>query len=398
MAHILIINDARDIRETLSRVFSAEGHTVSTAIDGEDGLRAIQDNSPDLILLDLSMSMPRMGGIEVLETLQNQPNFETPTIVLTAQSEHERIVECLDKGANDYIVKPFGMQELLARTHVQLRLQDLEREVRDSEAYHRALFERTSDPEMVIDADGVIRQINDAAVNLMAVGDLDLIGRQIVDLVQDADESLFRVALAGALDGSDMPIFEVHLRLPGQRLLPVDVDLASVTINNAQHLLVHLRDISRRKSAEAQSSMILYHIGDAVVITDRSGVIMMASRSAGHLTGYPEHELIGIDIAQFHTGDDPFPLDEPQNDNLVFEGIFKQKNGSTLPIEWALAAFEVAGDTFYIGVVRDLSDRHLAESQRREADRLKTLLEIAGGTAHEINQPLTAILGYAEMT
>ena len=396
MAHILVIDDARDIRDTLSRAFSAQGHRVTAAIDGEDGLLAIKNASPDLILLDLSM--PRLSGLEVLETLKNDPAFEIPIIILTAHSERERIVECLDKGANDYIVKPFSMQELLARTNVQLRLQELEREIRESEAYHRALFERSSDPEMVVAANGEIRQINVAAMNLLAVDDLSLIGQHIHTLIDKPDQTTFSVAFSGALDGSDMPIFEVHLTLSHQRLLPVDVDLASVTINSEPHLLIHLRDISRRKSAEAQSSMILHHIGDAVVITDQTGIIMMSSRSAAHLTGYPEDELIGIDIAQFHAGENPFPLGKLQNDDFVYEGLFKPKNGLAISVEWTLAGFEVAGETFYIGVVRDLTDRRQAENQRMEAERLQTLLEIAGGAAHEINQPLTAILGYAEMT
>jgi two-component system response regulator MprA len=396
MAHILVIDDAHDIRETLSRAFSAHGHTVSAAIDGEEGLQAIQNNAHDLILLDLSM--PRMNGIQVLESLPQKPNFDTPIIILTAQAERERIVECLEKGANDYIVKPFSLQELLARTHVQLRLQELERKIRDSEAYHRALFERSSDPEIVVAKNGDIRQVNDAALHLLLLKDTALIQTPIYDLIAEQDQREFSIAFAGALEGSDMPIFEVHLTLSNQRLLPVDVDLASVSINNEPHLLIHLRDISRRKSAEAQSSTILHHIGDAVVITDQSGIIMMASRSAGHLTGYPEDELIGIDISEFHTGSEPFPLGTLQNNDYVYEGLFKQKNGNVLPAEWTLAAFEVAGDTFYIGVIRNLTDRRQAETQRMEASRLKTLLETAGGAAHEINQPLTAILGYAEMT
>ena len=75
-----------------------------------------------------------------------------------------------------------------------------------------------------------------------------------------------------------------------------------------------------------------------------------------------------------------------------------RKNGEEIPVEWTIATFEVAGETFYIGVARDLTDRRQAEEQRLEADRLTTLLEIAGGAAHEINQPLTAIMGYAEMS
>lgn len=396
MAHILVVDDAIDIRETLSRAFTAQGHTVSLAIDGEDALNVIEKSIPNLILLDLSM--PRLSGLEVLEILKQRPNFDIPIIILTAQADRERIVECLEKGANDYIIKPFSMQELLARTKVQLRLQELEQEIKDSEAYHRALFERSSDPELVVANSGEIRQINLAALELLAVSDTDLVGKRIHELIATTDQKEFEIAFHGALDGSDIPIFEVHLTLPNERLLPVDVDLASVTISNDEHLLIHLRDISRRKSAEAQSAMILYHIGDAVVITDQSGIIMMASRSAGHLTGFPEDELMGIDIAKFHAGDDPFPLERLQNKDFVYEGLFQPREGTAIPVEWTLAGFDVAGEKFYIGVVRDLTDRRFAESQRLEADRLKTLLEIAGGAAHEINQPLTAILGYAEMT
>jgi signal transduction histidine kinase len=82
----------------------------------------------------------------------------------------------------------------------------------------------------------------------------------------------------------------------------------------------------------------------------------------------------------------------------VYEGHFRQSNGYELPVEWTLADFQVGSESYLIGVVRDLSDRRDAEEERIESDRLQTLLEIAGGAAHEINQPLTAILGYAEMT
>lgn len=396
MAHILVIDDASDIRESLSRAFTSQNHQVSVAIDGEDGLQAIHKHHPDLILLDLNM--PRMSGHDVLDALQQNPSLDIPIIILTAESERQNIVDCLENGANDYIIKPFAIPELIARVNVQLRLIELERKVRESEAYHRALFERSSDPEIVVSSNGEIKQMNVAALELLAVQDSDLINTQIKSLIDVDDQREFSIALAGALDGSDIPIFEVHLALSQNRLLPVDVDLASVTINDEQHLLIHIRDISRRKSAEAQSSMILYHIGDAVVITDLSGLIMMASRSAGALTGFPEDELIGLDIAQFHAGEDPFPLSKLQQNDIVYEGLIRRKDGNKRPVEWTLADFEVAGETYYIGVIRDLTDRRLAEKQRLEADRLKTLLEVAGGAAHEINQPLTAILGYAEMT
>ena len=75
----------------------------------------------------------------------------------------------------------------------------------------------------------------------------------------------------------------------------------------------------------------------------------------------------------------------------------RHRNGTDIPVEWTLASFSVGSETYFSGVARNQTDRHLAEERRMESERLTTLLQIAGGAAHEINQPLTAILGYAEM-
>ena len=79
----------------------------------------------------------------------------------------------------------------------------------------------------------------------------------------------------------------------------------------------------------------------------------------------------------------------------MFESTLTRGDDAGVPLEWTLARFRVGSESFFIGVARDLSDRRAAERQRYEAGQM--LLEIAGGAAHEINQPLTAILGYAEM-
>jgi len=401
MPKILVIDDEIEIREILTKAFSIQGHQVTTAVDGLEGLNAAREFSPDLILLDLTM--PRMDGYQVLEALKADSNLQNiPVIILTALSNRAEVIKGLEQGANDYIGKPFSLQELLARTKVQFRIQELEQKVRESEAYHRALFERTSDPEMVIAQSGQILQVNEAATKLLDIHPDQLLNQRIHNLVDLSERREFEVAFSGALEGIDIPIFEVQLNLPNDRILPVDADLGSVDIQGQRHLLVHLRDIRRRKSAEAQSSMIFEHIGDGVFITDQRGLILMASRSATHLTGYPRDEIVGLDIAQFLSPESLARWEsyrDGQTDRAqVYEAQFHQKNRREIPVEWTLATFSVGSEIYFIGVVRDLTDRKVADDRRREAEQLQTLLEIAGGAAHEINQPLTAILGYAEMS
>ena len=223
MAHILIIDDENNIRQTLSRAFSAHQHSITLAEDGIEGLAAAKSFSPDLILLDLAM--PRMDGLEILVSLKDDVSLrEIPVIILTAQADQNKIIECLDAGANDYIIKPFSLQELIARTDVQLRIIELEQQIRESEAYHRALFERTSDPEMVIAQDGTIRQINAAARQLLEIEDESIFTQNIHTLVYGEDRREFEVAFSGALEGSDIPIFEVHMPLASGRLLPLMVN------------------------------------------------------------------------------------------------------------------------------------------------------------------------------
>lgn len=109
-----------------------------------------------------------------------------------------------------------------------------------------------------------------------------------------------------------------------------------------------------------------------------------------------------MDISQFHSQEGSQKWQNAishsdEDEAHVYEDMLQKNDGMELPVEWTTASFTVGSEAYYFGVARDLKDRRSAEEKRMEAERLNTLLEIAGEAAHEINQPLTAILGYAEM-
>lgn len=115
--HILVIDDEPQILRALRTVLSAKRFRVSTASRGEEGLSLAAAQPPDLIILDLSL--PDMDGIEVCRQLRAWS--QVPIIVLSVRdTEHDK-VEALDHGADDYLTKPFGIDELLARIRVALR-------------------------------------------------------------------------------------------------------------------------------------------------------------------------------------------------------------------------------------------------------------------------------------
>ncbi len=114
---ILIIEDDEEILRVLNRVLTYEGYIVDTALTGKAGLTLAGEQRPDLVILDLML--PNMDGLDVCRRLQKLGN--QPILILTAKDTLEDQVKGLDSGADDYMVKPFEIDELLARIRALLR-------------------------------------------------------------------------------------------------------------------------------------------------------------------------------------------------------------------------------------------------------------------------------------
>jgi two-component system response regulator MprA len=114
---ILIIEDDEEILRVLRRVLTYEGYIVDTAMTGMAGITLATEQAPDLVILDLML--PKMDGMEVCERLQKIGN--QPILMLTAKDALQDRVDGLDAGADDYMVKPFEIEELLARIRALLR-------------------------------------------------------------------------------------------------------------------------------------------------------------------------------------------------------------------------------------------------------------------------------------
>ena len=116
-ARVLVIDDDRDIRRLVAELLGRAGLSVEQAEDGRSGLRALHRTPPDLVVLDVSM--PELDGWETLERIRDLS--EVPVLMLTARGDELERVRGLQAGADDYVVKPFGRQELVARVQALLR-------------------------------------------------------------------------------------------------------------------------------------------------------------------------------------------------------------------------------------------------------------------------------------
>jgi two-component system KDP operon response regulator KdpE len=117
-ATILVVDDEPQIRKLLTITLEAEGFAVRLADTGKEGLMTVANHPPDLVLLDIGL--PDQSGHEVLKHLREW--YTKPIVILSVQNNEEDIVNALDGGANDYLIKPFRTKELMARIRTALRL------------------------------------------------------------------------------------------------------------------------------------------------------------------------------------------------------------------------------------------------------------------------------------
>ena len=114
---ILVVDDEPQLRRVMRTTLTDLGYTVIDAKTGEDALELLRHDQPDLILLDLNM--PGIGGLETCRAIRE--TSEVPIIILSVRNTEREKVQALDAGADDYVSKPFGIQELLARIRAALR-------------------------------------------------------------------------------------------------------------------------------------------------------------------------------------------------------------------------------------------------------------------------------------
>lgn len=115
---ILVVEDETKVGSFIRRALEEESYAVDLCADGTSGLELARDSSYDLIILDVML--PGMSGLQVLETLRNE-KIKSPVLILTARAQVDQRVKGLDAGADDYLTKPFAIEELLARVRALLR-------------------------------------------------------------------------------------------------------------------------------------------------------------------------------------------------------------------------------------------------------------------------------------
>jgi DNA-binding response OmpR family regulator len=186
LGKILVVEDDESITLGLEMNLEAEGYDVSVAVDGEDGLNRALGGSFDLVILDVML--PRKNGFEVVRTLRSRGET-VPVIMLSARGEETDKVMGLELGAEDYITKPFGLAELLARVRAVLRRDGIVRKRGEQvmRAGHLEVNPRTRE----VHKDGVLVELTATEFDVLWC------------LIDAADQALAREEILGRVWGPD---------------------------------------------------------------------------------------------------------------------------------------------------------------------------------------------------
>ena len=179
---VLLADDNADLREYARRLL-AEQYDVQVVADGQSALEAAQALRPDLIVSDVMM--PRLDGFGLIRAVRADPELRAiPIILLSARAGEESRIEGLDRGADDYLVKPFSARELLIRAGTLIRSAELRRHAEEARAQFETLLNEAPLGVMLVDEDFRVAAVNPIALPL--IGESDLIGRDFDSIVHAA--------------------------------------------------------------------------------------------------------------------------------------------------------------------------------------------------------------------
>ncbi len=258
IVRIVLADDNADMRAYIARLL-APTYEVEAVGDGQEAMAAVIRQSPDLVLSDVMM--PIMNGMQLLEALRRNPATATiPVILLSARAEDESLLEGLDTGADDYVIKPFSAAQLLARVRSHVRLARLREEaksiVTQSEARLRQVLEVAPEAILEIDAQGQILLINEAAEQMFGYSRDEFLGLNVDTLVPDAQRGNHaQLRLGYALKPKRRPMgsgLHLHAQRRDGSLFPVEISLSPNHSESPMTVITLVRDITERRKAEAQ--------------------------------------------------------------------------------------------------------------------------------------------------
>jgi len=397
---ILIVDDNPENIRVLSGILKEEKYNVRMAINGEQAVKSVNFEKPDLILLDIQM--PVMDGYEACRIIKSsEENKSLPIIFISALSDTFDKVEAFNAGGVDYIPKPFHIEEVLARVRTHLLLKrsldqleeiniNLYRELQDT-------FDQTAVGFVHTDLNNKITKVNNKFCELLGFPAEELLGTSLSDYIHHDYLEIEQKNSAGLISGkSDSYIDEYVLNCKIRNIWgKVTASLQRNKQNNPLFFIRVFEDINSQKEADKKIRQsenkfrnLFNSSADSLLIVDNKHKIIQTNKQLHLLLGYEEDELIGKEVELLvpqAIRTEHITLRDEYNKSphtrmmgMGLELFARHKNGREIPVEISLGPHQSDQGPVILTSIRDISGRKTLE---KEKERLMNRLTIATETA-----------------
>ena len=417
---VLVVDDHKLIRLVMERLLRREGYDVLTAADGLAALDILKIHTPHAICLDLFM--PGIGGKKLCQVIRKMERFKDVHLIILSASLAEEPIHMTELGANVCIAKgPFDEMgqnvlfalreprlassrcasgEILGVEHVHPRT--MTRELLSIKKHFGKTIKRISQGVMDLTPEGRVLFANPTALALLSIPEEQLLGSLFPDLFEGDDrrrvETLFN------------PSNGQVRSIPYQTPVTLNGHLLSLEIvphmEGETTLTLFMTDVTGQKRAEEvlkgsahQLTQVIFDNSDAMIVTDGDGMVCLVNPAAEAIFGRESGTLVGTYFG--------FPL--VGNETAELDVV--TRSGEERMVEMRVVETAWESKPAYLASIRDITERSrmlnaleaanrkIREQQRKlvEEERLKVMLQMAGATAHEFNQPLTALLANVEI-
>ena len=418
---VLLVEDEPEILETLRDLMLTEGHEVLTATSGEEALEIMERTRPCIVLSDVSL--PGMDGFALCRRLKQNPESNgIPVLLISGRITEEEVDTWVEAGAVDCLRKPLDNAEVRMRVRTHIGLQEALRRTTALQEQLAVISRAAKDAILIMNDEGIITHWNHAAEAIFGHSRREALGQDLHDLLVplrfrekfSAAFPKFRASGRGSAVGKTLELEAIR---KGGEEFPIELSLSAALVDYRWHAIGIVRDITERRQLtrdlelSAERHRLLFESSrDALMtITPPSWRFSSANPATLRMFGArdeadfvsrvpwelsPEHQLDGR------------RSDEKAGEMIetallagshVFDWTHRRLDGTEFPATVLLTRMELNGQILMQATVRDVTAQKELEAQLVQAQRLESVGTLASGVAHEINNPLMAILNFAEL-
>ncbi|MHB9041055.1 MAG: PAS domain S-box protein, partial [Melioribacteraceae bacterium] len=407
---ILLVDDDVLIAESNKFILKKAGYNIAgIATEGLQAIKLAKEKQPDLILMDVNLGNS-MDGITAAEEIQKFADI--PFIFLTAYSDNATIERAKKVGPFGYLIKPFDNRELVVAIETSLYKHSFDKKIKEQELLFRTVANFAYEWEFWLQPDLQFKYCSPSCQRLTGYKPEDFTSnpKLLFDIVHPDDKDAFEKHIQNSYnEKKDEIVADFQFRIIDKYGIVKFVSHTCSSIFDDKKNYLGRRgtnvDITQRKltelvllESEERNRAITETANDSIITIDTYGKILSWNKSSEKIFGYETLEMVGRDL--FAIIPDKHKADHQKTfGHLIKGGVAKligqtveltglRKNGSEFPIEISLSSWESNSQKYYTAIIRDITERKLAEEQIKEAN-LGLQLAIEGGELGTFDADIT---------